>query len=128
MLHDILAGQQARSNTVVPGHWILDLPSYTPQIHIRRYRSLTPLSPSDKLDYILERVRFDPLEKAWRVVNGNEVGLVRGVAGVLEEGCAICVNTGTDESRERELWCFYVEKEGEIPAAHVEGLEGESST
>jgi hypothetical protein len=123
MSRDFLGGRAARNNTPVPGHWLLDLPSLSPQIHIRRYVSASSAPEYDGLGDMLHAVKEDVLEAGWRRANGGEVGFEKGVAGVLEGCCATVV---ANEEGKRELWCFQVSQEENIPPPLEEsrGLEG----
>lgn len=98
---DILAYRVAAPNTPIPGQWLLDLPFSPSYIHIRRYTYPLGIPPAESssdairraaAEALLEKERQDPLDKAWRVINGpnaNEVD--RGVQAVLRSPCAIVV-------------------------------------
>jgi hypothetical protein len=123
MGRDILAGLPARSTTPVPGQWLLDLPSLSPFIHIRRYRLVQPVTPGGPSGLIPSSVRNDALERTWKQVNGSEIGYTNGVAGVLEGGCATVLSSPEG----RTLWCFHVEKDGDTPdtsTIDMTGIEG----
>ncbi|WRT70002.1 uncharacterized protein IL334_006995 [Kwoniella shivajii] len=103
---DYLGGNPPRPSTVIPGQWILDLPSSDTHIHIRRYRQAEEANqagPSVFRDVIL-----DPTEKAWRTINDNSVEEDIPVARILERPCAIITAEAGDT---KTLWCFSIENE-----------------
>ena len=112
---DILAGRPARPSTTVPGHWLLNVPSTTSQVYIRRFRASDTLRSNRET--LLDELREDPLERAWRMVNSSGEGHAQRL---LEEWC--CAIGG--EKDERELWCFDGRDEEHDLLPALEGLEG----
>jgi hypothetical protein len=117
MSGDILHHKPARLSTVIPGHWLINLPPDTP-IYIQRYRSLETAGDSREQS-LLE----DPIEVQWRRINFNGHGTVRDV---LEGGCATIVHgaSGTSE-QERELWIFSTTR---TPTESIQALERKSTS
>ena len=116
---DILANRAARPSTPVPGHWLLDLPTLTAKLHIRRYQDHSSQPSFGNGKTVLEGLRTAPLEKAWREINASGDGDARGLLG------GWCCTT-TTESDVGELWCFVVRDDAEdIPLLVVNGLDGE---
>lgn len=99
MSGDILHNKPARPSTVIPGHWLINLPPDTP-IYIQRYRSTETTSDSRE-QALLE----DILEVQWRKINSTGNG---GIKDILAGGCATIVESvgATESERERELWIF----------------------
>lgn len=101
MAADFLAGSPPRPATHVPGLWVLDAP---PIIHVRVYTAdalLPQLDPPAVThpDVLLERLRSDPLERAWYALNKPEPTTPL----LLRPTCV--VRPATPESQ-RELWVF----------------------
>lgn len=126
---DFLDGHPARPTTIVPGQWVLDLPP-SGQISVRCFRAsrLPTEIKATGVEAALSKLRDDPLEKGWRVINGREGSPEGGgVKDVLRSACAILDSTpgqgGGKEEKEKVLWCFSALEED---FSALEGLEGSS--
>jgi len=116
MSRDALNHLPAKSSTPVPRTFILPhLPNK--EIHVSRYglspysSLLRPYPLSDRgetrsPDGVLERLRDDPLERAWREVNmsGEE-----GLQGLLQ-GCGVVIQ---EQEAGRVLWVFSTKESGQ---------------
>lgn len=120
ILRDFLSNHPARPQTKVPGHWLLPL-TPNPQIHIRRLQAST--SSHETSGTILEKLRDDPLEKAWRQLNGT-----KGDEGILTEGCATIVYREDGDENRKQLWCFVLEDRTAEDFPTFEVLEGTFSS
>lgn len=135
---DFLGGQPACPSTPVPGHWLVDLPSSSSTIFIRRYRPLAHEEAAEAVeglkrgngDTLLGRLGEDALEEGWRAVNGSGPSSTGDVDKVLRGGCGVIVRTepesegdgGSKSQGRRELWCFYAtESEAMIPRDTLQG-------
>lgn len=113
MSGDILHHKPARPSTVIPGHWLVNIPPNSP-IHIQRYR--TSESSDSREQALLE----DSLEVQWRKINSTGNGSLKDI---LTGGCATIINGGSE--RDRELWVFSTTP---TSLGGVDALERESST
>jgi len=94
MSGDILHHRPARPITILPGHWLLDLPPDTP-IQIQRYRTRDQI-----IDTREQALLENPLDTCWRDINSRGNGIVKDI---LSSGCATIIVSGDNE---RELWVF----------------------
>jgi hypothetical protein len=113
MAGDILNHRPARPETVLPGHWLIDL-SVNATINIKRYRATATTSASD----IGGEAVADTIEAGWRTVNSYHHRSEGAIRDTLRNGCGVVVAS----SAGRELWCFTSNTEAE-DLAEVSQLE-----
>ncbi|KAL7424544.1 hypothetical protein Q5752_000228 [Cryptotrichosporon argae] len=107
---DILGNARAHGSSVLPGRWHLDFhPRSTLEVRIFRAQAAGTAHAPDAEDTketqilgrtrteVVETAKLDPLEKAWRDINGAGAG----GQNVLNTACAVVV-----PGPERELWVF----------------------
>lgn len=122
---DLLANKPARPSTPVPGHWLLDLPSASSQIYIRRFRpQLQPQAGfRQNGGSILKKLRNDPLESGWIAITSSGGG---EPAALLDGWCCTVATGGKGEDEAPLLWCFDGRDEEEDPSVMLNGLQGVS--
>nr|XP_019043909.1 hypothetical protein I302_07184 [Kwoniella bestiolae CBS 10118]OCF22839.1 hypothetical protein I302_07184 [Kwoniella bestiolae CBS 10118] len=116
---DFLGGGPPRPTTVIPGRWIIELPSSNTQIYIHRFRQAGQSDQAGPYDYDIHDVALDPFERAWKKVNDN-VNELAPISHSLEQPCAIISNERVNEKREKALW-YFTTSNSEID--RPEGLE-----
>ncbi|OCF61553.1 hypothetical protein L486_01205 [Kwoniella mangroviensis CBS 10435] len=116
---EFLGDSPPRPTTVIPGQWIIQLPSPDTQVYIHGYKRARLDNEAGPSNYELEDVILDPFERAWRQINDSPNDQMFSVNN-LERPCAIISQTPVDEKQEKVLWVFITSNDQIVP---LDGLE-----